>query len=84
MRCILFTRKHCGICDDALYNLSIIQKNIPSLSIVIKDIDDSENIQWKKLYHLSVPVIHVREWAYKSPFDWKDLSLEIRKNVLDS
>lgn len=76
---IFFSRKHCGICQDALFNLEKITKSIP-VKIIVKDIDLKENRNFKLKYHLDVPVIHYKQYAYKHPFDFKEILLEIQND----
>jgi hypothetical protein len=60
----LFSKKYCGLCDNVFQELNHLQETLDSsvpFSIEIKDIEKRENLKWKKLYHLDIPVIHLND-----------------------
>ncbi|KAJ3033581.1 hypothetical protein HK097_004794 [Rhizophlyctis rosea] len=53
----LFTRKYCGICEDAKDQILAIQQKIPFTFNEV-DIDQPQHRQYLRKYNFDIPVIH--------------------------
>lgn len=54
----LFTRKHCGLCDEAKVVVNELKAQYQFKSFEI-DIDEPRNKKWYDLYMFDVPVLHI-------------------------
>ncbi|KAJ3271162.1 hypothetical protein HDV01_007020 [Terramyces sp. JEL0728] len=58
-RIVLFSKKYCGLCEEALFQLRQIQQAHP-FELKIVDIEKRENKQYYK-YQYDIPVIHLND-----------------------
>ena len=61
----LFTKRYCGLCEEAKHVLSTIQKEVASTELLFTlkevDIDEPDQTQWLRKYMYDIPVIHVND-----------------------
>ena len=75
----LFSRKHCGLCQETFEDLKTVQRQIP-FDLEIFDIDDRENLEWKKLYFEDIPVIYVNDKPFvKWGLDVEEFVKELKR-----
>ena len=56
----VFTKKYCGLCSHVLEELEEMQmQEKVQFRVEQIDIEEKANLQWKKKYHLDIPVIHI-------------------------
>ncbi|KAI9341498.1 hypothetical protein BDR26DRAFT_860525 [Obelidium mucronatum] len=56
----LYTRKYCGLCEDARDNILSLRHEF-KFQFETEDIDSPTNKQWKEQYNYEVPVLHINE-----------------------
>lgn len=55
----LFTKRYCGLCEEAFYQLSKIQLSHP-FTLEVVDLEKPENERWN-VYVYDVPVVHLND-----------------------
>jgi thiol-disulfide isomerase/thioredoxin len=53
-----FTKKYCGLCEDLIYRLSVLQEKY-RFEIEQVDVEKKENKQWLRKYYYDIPVMHL-------------------------
>lgn len=71
---VVYSRKDCHLCDQAIADLDVIQAVIPH-KLVVLDVDSNEDL--KRAYGNDVPVVEVGPYKVKAPFDRMELQMTL-------
>lgn len=69
-----YTRKNCGLCDEAREELDALQEDIPHRLTVV-DIDEDPDLA--ALYGHRIPVVVARPYTLEAPFDGRKLRMTL-------
>ncbi len=71
---VVYTRKDCHLCEQAIADLEAIQQTIPH-KLVMLDVDSNPDL--KRAYGEQVPVVEVGPYRIKAPFDRIELQMTL-------
>lgn len=79
MKVIFYTRPNCGLCEEGMMMLKMVQEDHP-FNIEERNIDDSDD--WTEQYGLMIPVVELDgEVIQFGQIDYVTISKRLQKNT---